>query len=184
MSICGEPLTTYPSCAKLLWLLKNNDAVKEAYEKGVLAFGTVDAWLVFKLNGGPEKNVFVSDPTNAGRTMFMNIYDFSYDKKLLDFFELDTNKIALPKIVPSAHESEYGQLESTVLKGTKITGCLGDQSAALVGQGGFSEGRAKNTVSIINHERRTVGAKTRGSMVQAPSYCSTSARSQSSQHTA
>ncbi|RMD41250.1 hypothetical protein DV735_g3869, partial [Chaetothyriales sp. CBS 134920] len=158
-AICGEQLTTYPSVAKLLWLLRNVDAVKAAYEAGNLAFGTVDSWLVYKLNGGKEANVFVSDPSNAGRTMFMNIRDFTYDKKLLDFFELDTTKISLPKIVPSAHATAYGKLASTALKGVRITGCLGDQSAALVGQGGFSKGRAKNTYGTGAFLLLNVGTK-------------------------
>jgi glycerol kinase len=145
MGICGEQLSTYPSCAKLLWLLRNVEAVKKAYEAGNLAFGTVDTWLAYKLNGGPKANVFVSDPSNAGRTMFMNIHKLQYDDTLLKFFDLDTNKIALPKIVPSSDPKAYGSLASTTLKGTPITGCLGDQSAALVGQGGFTPGRAKNT---------------------------------------
>ena len=145
--ICGEGLSTYPSCAKLLWLMQNVDVVKKTYDEGNLSFGTVDTWLAYKLNGGPAANVFVSDPTNAGRTMFMNIHKLEYDQKLLDFFGLDvkTPKIHLPKIVPSADPKAYGKLASTVLKGTSITGCLGDQSAALVGQGGFTPGRAKNT---------------------------------------
>ncbi|RMZ76183.1 hypothetical protein DV737_g4951, partial [Chaetothyriales sp. CBS 132003] len=158
-AICGEQLTTYPSVAKLLWLLHNVDAVKKAYEAGNLAFGTVDTWLVYKLNGGNAANVFVTDPSNAGRTMFMNIRDLTYDKKLLDFFGLDTSKIALPKIVPSAHATAYGKLASTVLKGVRITGCLGDQSAALVGQGGFVQGRAKNTYGTGAFLLLNVGAK-------------------------
>lgn len=145
MQICGEQLSTYPSCAKLLWLLKNVDKVKSTYEAGNLCFGTVDTWLAYKLNGGVEANVFVSDPSNAGRTMFMNIHNLQYDDKLLDFFELDTKKLHLPKIVPSSDPEAFGKLASTTLKGTRITGCLGDQSAALVGQGGFTSGRAKNT---------------------------------------
>ena len=72
MDLCGLPLSTYPSSTKLLWMLRNVDAVKKAYENGTLAFGTVDTWLVYKLNGGPEANVFVSDPTNASRTMWMS----------------------------------------------------------------------------------------------------------------
>jgi glycerol kinase len=72
MDLCGLPLSTYPSSTKLLWLLKNVDAVKKAYDNGTLAFGTVDTWLTYKLNGGPEANVFVSDPTNASRTMWMS----------------------------------------------------------------------------------------------------------------
>jgi glycerol kinase len=161
MNICGEPLTTYPSCAKLLWLLRSVDKVKEAYAAGNLAFGTVDTWLTYKLNGGPSANVFVSDPSNAGRTMFMNIHKLQYDNTLLSFFDLDTKKIALPKIVPSADDKAYGKLASTVLKGTPITGCLGDQSAALVGQGGFTPGRAKNTYGSESLPKLEAGTRRR-----------------------
>ncbi|KIV86319.1 glycerol kinase, variant [Exophiala sideris] len=143
--LCGLPLSTYPSVGKLLWLLENEPKVKEAYDKGILAFGTIDAWLVYRLNGGPKKNVFVSDPTNASRTMFMNLKTLNYDDQLIDFFRLDSSKIHLPKITQSSHPTAYGCLESGVLKGVPITGCLGDQSAALVGQKGFTPGLAKNT---------------------------------------
>lgn len=143
--LCGLPLSTYPSVGKLLWLLENVPKVKDAYERGVLAFGTVDAWLVYKLNGGPKKNVFVSDPTNASRTMFMNLRSLEYDNSLIDFFRLDRKKLNLPQITRSSDPKAYGALASTVLKGFPITGCLGDQSAALVGQKGFTPGMAKNT---------------------------------------
>ena len=143
--LCGLPLSTYPSVGKLLWLLENVPAVKEAYEKGVLAFGTVDSWLVYKLNGGPQRDVFVTDPSNASRTMFMNIHTLKYDESLIDFFRLDTNKLHLPQIIASSDKTKYGSLSSTVLAGLPITGCLGDQSAALVGQKGFTPGLAKNT---------------------------------------
>jgi glycerol kinase len=146
VDLCGLPLSTYPSSTKLLWLLKHVEKVKKAYEEGRLAFGTVDTWLVYKLNGGPEANVFVTDPTNASRTMWMNIHKLEYDEKLISFFKLDTkNKLHLPKIVPSSDPEAYGKLASTSLKGVKITGCLGDQSAALVGQCGFTPGISKNT---------------------------------------
>jgi glycerol kinase len=144
-SRCGLPLSTYPSVSKLLWLLSNVKEVKEAYERGHLAFGTVDSWLAFKLNGGTARNIHVTDPSNASRTMFMNIETLDYDAELIDWFRLDRNKIALPKIVRSSDTEAYGSLTSTSLKGTKITGCLGDQSAALVGQKGFTAGLAKNT---------------------------------------
>lgn len=143
--LCGLPLSTYPSSTKLLWLLRNDEKVKHAYQEGRLAFGTVDAWLVYKLNGGPSKNVFVSDPTNASRTMWMNLHELEYDEKLISFFQLDTKRIHLPKIVPSSDPDAYGQFAGGPLKGVKIGGVLGDQSAALVGQCGFSPGRAKNT---------------------------------------
>ncbi|PHH74506.1 hypothetical protein CDD82_4904 [Ophiocordyceps australis] len=141
----GLPLSTYPSAGKLLWLLANVDAVRDAYEQRRLAFGTVDSWLAFRLNGGIAGNVHVSDATNASRTMFMNIKTLNYDGELLDWFRLDREKVQLPRIVRSADGEAYGSLANTMLRGTKITGCLGDQSAALVGQKGFTPGLAKNT---------------------------------------
>lgn len=131
-ALCGLPLSTYPSVAKLLWMLDHVPEVKEAYDSGRLAFGTVDTWLIFKLNGGTAKNLHVTDATNASRTMFMNLTTLEYDQSLLDFFGLDRDKIHLPRIVRSSDPSAYGALSSTSLKGTPITGCLGDQSAALV----------------------------------------------------
>lgn len=144
--ICGLPLSTYPSSVKLQWLLQNDDKVKKAYEAGTLMFGTPDTWLLYKLTGGKGKGVFVTDSTNASRTMFMNLRKIEYDQQVLDFFGLDTKKIKLPKITPSSDASgAYGTIASGALKGFKITGVLGDQSAALVGQQGFTPGAAKNT---------------------------------------
>ena len=145
--VCGLPISTYPSVTKLLWLLKNEEKVRKAYEAGNLAFGTIDAWLVYKLNGGPEKKVFVSDPTNASRTMFMDIHTLKYSEQMLDFFsyEFDLRKVHMPEIVRSADPKSFGQITSGSLKDFPITGCLGDQSAALVGQKSFQPGEAKNT---------------------------------------
>jgi len=145
LALCGLPLSTYPSTTKLLWMLEHVPKVRAAYQNGTLAFGTVDSWLVYRLNGGPAKNVHVSDPTNASRTMWMNLETLDYDETLLNFFQIDRSKIALPKIVQSSDDQAYGALSSGVLSGVPITGCLGDQSAALVGQKGFDPGAAKNT---------------------------------------
>lgn len=138
-------MSTYPSVTKLLWMIENVPKVADAYAKGNLAFGTVDTWVVYKLNGGPKKNVFVTDPTNASRTMFMNIHTLKYDEQLLDFFRFDLAKLHLPKIVRSSDTTAFGTLTTGILSGYPIMGCLGDQSAALVGQKGFTPGRAKNT---------------------------------------
>ncbi|KAF2178341.1 hypothetical protein K469DRAFT_718439 [Zopfia rhizophila CBS 207.26] len=143
--MCGLPLSTYPSSVKLIWLLEHVEAVREAYDEGRLSFGTVDTWLLYKLNGGKEKNIHITDATNASRTMFMNLHTVQYDDKLLGFFGLDRSKIKLPRIVPSSSPDEFGSLAYGLLKGIRIAGCLGDQSAALVGQQGFSPGAAKNT---------------------------------------
>ncbi|KAF2739595.1 glycerol kinase [Polyplosphaeria fusca] len=143
--ICGLPLSTYPSSVKLIWLLKNVDGVRKAYDEGRLTFGTVDTWLLYNLNGGKERDVLVTDATNASRTMFMNLHTVQYDDKLLEFFQLDRSKLRLPEIVPSSSPESFGSLTYGPLKGIRIAGCLGDQSAALVGQQGFSPGSAKNT---------------------------------------
>lgn len=145
--LCGLPLSTYPSSVKLLWLLQNVDAVKQAYDEGRLAFGTVDSWLIYKLNGGAkaEKPIHVTDSTNASRTMFMNLRTLQYDARLLKFFGLDRTKIQLPKIVPSSDPESFGRVAEGALAGVPIAGCLGDQSSALVGQCGFKPGEAKNT---------------------------------------
>lgn len=143
--LCGLPISTYPSVGKLLWMIENVPKVADAYARGQLAFGTMDSWVIYKLNGGPKKNVFVTDPTNASRTMFMNLHTLKYDESLLDFFRFDMEKLHLPKIVRSSDPEAFGTLTTGVLKGFRIAGCLGDQSAALVGQKGFTPGRAKNT---------------------------------------
>lgn len=148
LNLCGLPLSTYPSSVKLLWLIRNDPAIKESYEEGRVAFGTVDSWLIYRLNGGAGRKggeIHVTDSTNASRTMFMNLRTLQYDNTLLDFFGIDPSKIQLPKIVPSSHREEFGQLTRGILKGVQIAGCLGDQSSALVGQSGFQPGQAKNT---------------------------------------
>lgn len=142
--ICGLPLSTYPSSLKLIWLLRNSDQVRKIYEQGQLVFGTIDTWLLYNLNG-KEKNILVTDVTNASRTMLVNLRNLEYDTILLNFFQLDRKKITLPKIIPSCDADAFGSLASGPLQGIKITGSLGDQSAALVGQLSFSPGLAKNT---------------------------------------
>lgn len=146
--ICGLPLSTYPSSVKLVWLLRNNPDVKRAYDENRLAFGTVDSWLIYRLNGGKDAEggpIYVTDPSNASRTMFMNLHNLDYDEKLLSFFDIDRSKIQLPRIAPSADAEAFGKITSGPLKGIRIAGCLGDQSSALVGQRGFTAGQAKNT---------------------------------------
>ena len=143
--ICGLYLSTYHSSAKLEWLRRNNKDVQEAYQAGRLAFGTVNTWLLYKLNGGMKRNLFVTDVTNASRTMYLNLHTLEYDPFLLDFFNLDTSKVKMPTVRSCSDANAFGSIASGPLAGIGITGCIGDQSAALVGQLGFSPGRAKNT---------------------------------------
>jgi glycerol kinase len=142
---CGLPLSTYPASVKLVWLIDHVEEVRKAYDEGRLSFGTVDTWILYNLNGGKERDVHVTDCSNASRTMFMNLHTVQYDDELLEFFGLDRTKLNLPKIVPSSSPDAFGSLSSGQLKGVRIAGCLGDQSSALVGQQGFTPGSAKNT---------------------------------------
>ncbi|KAL6717610.1 Glycerol kinase [Lecanora helva] len=142
--LCGLPISMYPSSLKLVWLLRNVQKVRDVYEAGRLVFGTIDTWLLYNLNGR-KNNVHVTDVTNASRTMFLNLHTLEYDTMVLDFFDIDPKKLRLPKIAPSSDSEAFGSMASGPLKGIRITGCLGDQSAALVGQLGFEPGMAKNT---------------------------------------
>lgn len=145
VKLCGLPLSTYPSSVTLVWMLENLPEVKKAYDEGRLAFGTVDTWLLYNLNGGPESNLLVTDVSNASRTMFMNLETLDYDDRLLNFFGIDRNKIRLPNIIPSSDRDGFGCVHSGPLDGVPITSCLGDQSSALVGHCAFTPGMAKNT---------------------------------------
>jgi glycerol kinase len=89
----------------------------------------------------------------------MNISTLQYDASLIDFFRLDTTRLHLPKIVPSSDKTAYGSLASTILTGCPITGVLGDQSAALVGQKGFTPGLAKSTYGTGSFLLYNVGEK-------------------------
>ncbi|KAI6649283.1 hypothetical protein LOD99_11650 [Oopsacas minuta] len=133
---CGLPIHPYFSALKIRWLIDNVELVKEALEDGRLAFGTVDTWLIWNFT-----EVHVTDVTNASRTMLMNIKTLEWDDELLEFFDIP--KCILPDIKSSSEV--YGEILGGELRGVTISGCLGDQSAALVGQGCFAKGQAKNT---------------------------------------
>lgn len=138
---CGLPITTYFSAVKLRWLLDNVSEVKTAVAEDRCLFGTVDTWLLWNLTGGPGRGCHVTDVTNASRTMLMNIHSLRWDEKLCSFFNIPMS------ILPEIHSSSelYGHITDNPLKGVPISGILGDQQAALVGQMCFKQGSAKNT---------------------------------------
>ncbi|MBR0383942.1 MAG: glycerol kinase GlpK [Eubacteriaceae bacterium] len=133
----GLILDPYFSSTKLLWILDNVEGVRERAEKGELAFGTIDTWLLWKLTEG---RVHATDYSNASRTMLFNIKTLEWDDELCEKFQAP--KSLLPNVLPSS--AEYGY---TTLFGGKIpiTGIAGDQQSALFGQGCFEAGMAKNT---------------------------------------
>ncbi|KAH6696805.1 glycerol kinase [Plectosphaerella plurivora] len=147
--LTGLPWSCYPSLTKLAWLYRNVDKVKELYCAGSdsVAFGTVDTWLIYCLNGGAASPdpVHVTDSTNASRTMLMNLSNLHWEDSIIGLVGLDRARLRLPKIVASSDATAFGRVQSGPWNGLRITGCLGDQSAALVGQCAFEPGQAKNT---------------------------------------
>ncbi|KAJ2662269.1 Glycerol kinase [Coemansia sp. RSA 1199] len=135
-SINGLPITTYFSAVKMRWMLENVPEVQAARERGTLRFGTIDTWLIYKMTGN-----YVTDVTNASRTMLMDIKTFKWSQECLDFFGVRESE--LPEIRSSAEV--YGTIKDGRLEGIPIGGCLGDQQAAMVGQSCFDAGEAKNT---------------------------------------
>ncbi|KAF8576472.1 glycerol kinase [Ramaria rubella] len=140
-NICGLPLSTYFSGMKLRWMLDHYPEVNKAHESDDLLFGTIESWILFNLTGGIQGGLHVSDPTNASRTLLMDLRSLEWSTPLLEFFGF--RRSILPKLVSSSEV--YGTITSGALKGVKIAGIVGDQQGALVGNKCFKEGEAKCT---------------------------------------
>lgn len=136
----GLVIDAYFSASKLLWILENVEGAREQAERGELAFGTVDTWLVWQLTRG---KVHVTDPSNASRTMLYNIHTMDWDDELLKLFEIPRS--ILPQVKSSSEI--YGHVDARFLPGgnVPIAGIAGDQQAALFGQMCTKKGMLKNT---------------------------------------
>lgn len=129
----------YFSGTKIRWILDNVPGARQRAEKGELLFGTVDTWLIWNLSKG---RIFVTDFTNASRTMLFDIHKRQWDDEILN--ELAIPRNMLPEVKPSS--CIYGSTDESVIGGEiLISGAAGDQQAALFGQCCFEEGEAKNT---------------------------------------
>jgi glycerol kinase len=146
----GLPPATYFSGGKIQWILENVDGAREAAESGNAIFGNTDTWVMWNLTGGKDGGVHITDPTNASRTMLMNLETLDWDDELLGFFGIPRSM--LPEIKPSSCPECYGttQLKGPLSGEIVITGDLGDQQAATVGQVCFAPGEAKNTYGTGN----------------------------------
>lgn len=133
----GLRIDPYFSGTKIKWILDNVSEAREMAKSGTLMIGTVDTWLIWKLTEG---RVFVTDKTNASRTMLCNIHTGKWDEKLLEM--LDIPRSALPEIRSSSEI--YGNMECMGAS-IPVSGIAGDQQAALFGQCCFDSGEAKNT---------------------------------------
>ena len=136
-SLTGLPLATYFSALKIGWILDHVPGARARAERGDLLFGNVDSFLLWQMTGG----LHATDVTNASRTQLMNLATLAWDDELLELFAIP--RAMLPEIRSSS--GEFGSLTSTCLKGVPISGVLGDQHAALVGQTCFRAGQVKNT---------------------------------------
>lgn len=136
--ITGLRLDPYFSASKIAWLLENNPKLSVRASKGEIAVGTIDSWLIYKLTGGEH----VIDVTNASRTLLFDIHKLAWSETLCDRFAIPMN--ILPKVLPS--DGDFGKTKKGLFaKQIPIQAVLGDQQAALFGQGCLDAGMAKNT---------------------------------------
>lgn len=133
----GLVIDSYFSGTKIKWILDNVPGVRARAEKGELAFGTIDTWLIWKLTNGKSH---VTDYSNASRTLLFNIHSLKWDDTMLK--ELNVPASLLPEVKPSSGDFGTWTVNGT---GVPIAGVAGDQQAALFGQACFEPGMAKNT---------------------------------------
>ncbi len=153
----GLPPAPYFSAGKIQWMLENVDGLREAAERGDALFGTPDTWVVWNLTGGPDGGIHVTDVTNASRTMLMDLRTLDWDEELLSFFGIPRQM--LPTIAASSDATAYGTTRGIRRTEVPVTGVLGDQHAATVGQVCFTPGMAKNTYGTGNFLLMTTGAE-------------------------
>jgi glycerol kinase len=143
----GLPLATYFAGPKVRWILDNVEGARDRAERGELAFGTMDTWVLWQATGGTEGGLHLTDPTNASRTLLMNIDTLEWDPELCE--EVGVPMSMLPEIRPSSQV--YGEIRARgTFAGVPVAGILGDQQAATFGQACLAVGEAKNTYGTGN----------------------------------
>jgi len=143
----GLPLATYFSGPKVKWILDNVEGARAKAEAGDLAFGNTDSWVLWNMTGGVDGGVHVTDPTNASRTMLMDLETLSWDADIAADMGIPLSM--LPEIKSSSEVYGTGR-EGGMVPGVPIAGILGDQQAATFGQACFEVGMAKNTYGTGN----------------------------------
>jgi len=154
----GLIIDPYFSGTKLIWLYENHPQIKNAIDTGKAYFGTIDSWLLFKLTGGRN---YLTDYTNASRTLFFNINSLQWDEYLLEKFHLDTLK--LPQAQPSSHEFGASDFSGLFADKIPILALIGDSHAAAFGEGCFTPGSAKATLGTGCSILMNIGAQKRES---------------------
>ncbi|MBA4850376.1 glycerol kinase GlpK [Emticicia sp. BO119] len=152
----GLIIDPYFSGTKLLWLIENDNTLKEKLENREVYFGTIDCWLLFKLTGGKS---FKTDYTNAHRTLLFNINTLNWDEEILKKWGLE--KLNLPEVCPSSYE--FGEwtldfkIEDFQNSSLKINSLIGDSHAATFGEGCFEQGTAKVTLGTGSSIMMNIG---------------------------
>ncbi|MEV6216448.1 glycerol kinase GlpK [Nocardia sp. NPDC051833] len=147
--LSGLPPATYFAAPRLRWLLDHVDGLRARAERGEVLFGTMESWLIWNLTGA-----HVTDVTNAGRTLLMNLATRQWDAELLRFFDIP--RAMLPRIEPST--GDFGTAR-TVAPGVRIGAALGDQHAALFGQTCFAPGETECTYGTGGFLMMNTGAE-------------------------
>ena len=158
----GLIIDPYFSATKLLWLLENNNSLKQKLQNGEVYLGTIDCWLLWKMTNGQS---FKTDYTNAHRTLLFNIHTLEWDKEILKLWGLE--KLNLPEVCPSS--SEFGEFELDAINSNSksqivnhkfsITALIGDSHAATFGEGCFEAGTAKVTLGTGSSIMMNTGSK-------------------------
>jgi len=137
----GLPIDPYFSATKLAWMLDHDAGLRRRAEKGELAFGTIDSWLIWNLTRGVGEPLHATDVSNASRTMLFNIHTLTWDAEILH--RLRIPPAVLPEVRPCA--GDLGRTGVAGLARVPVAGAAGDQQAALFGQCCFDRGSIKNT---------------------------------------
>ncbi|MCB1556517.1 MAG: glycerol kinase GlpK [Alphaproteobacteria bacterium] len=162
----GLLLDPYFSATKLAWILDHVEGARARAERGDLAFGTVDSWLLWNLTGG---DIHATDTTNAARTMLFNVRENDWDDRLLSLFNVPR------ALLPAVHDntSVFGQTTLLCDRTLAITGMAGDQHAAVIGQACFAEGMVKATYGTGCFALMNIGSNFRESqnrLLTTPAY--------------
>ncbi|MGB7238054.1 MAG: glycerol kinase GlpK [Rhodococcus sp. (in: high G+C Gram-positive bacteria)] len=143
----GLPLATYFSGPKVKWILDNVDGARAKAEAGELCFGNMDTWVLWNMTGGTDGGLHYTDPTNASRTLLMDLDSLQWDEAICADMGIPLSM--LPEIKSSSEVYGTGR-ERGPFRGVPIAGILGDQQAATFGQACLSPGEAKNTYGTGN----------------------------------
>ncbi|MEQ8808454.1 MAG: glycerol kinase GlpK [Imperialibacter sp.] len=154
----GLIIDPYFSGTKVIWLYENEPKIREAIDKGQAYFGNVDSWLLYKMTRGKS---YMTDYTNASRTMFFNLKDLQWDRELLADFGL--SQLNLPEVKPSSFDFGETNFDGLIDHQMSVSAMIGDSHAAAFGEGCFEVGNAKATLGTGSSILMNIGSTPKAS---------------------